>query len=223
MEKSIKKIGLILLIILFFYSVASASNSKFLFALASLLFTILLYYIIIKLLIAFYRFVIKNLSISTNVEKNKNETIENKNKITETKTREIWPYIKKNYFFNQSEREFYYILNDILGDKYLLFSKVRMSDLLYLPKYMHNSYHYLNKIQSKHIDFLICEKQNIKPLLAIELDGNSHLRDDRIERDEFVDEIFKDADLPILHIKVSNRYDKSYLSDIIKKEAEQEI
>ena len=52
--------------------------------------------------------------------------------------RETWPYKKKNYFFNQSERKFYHILSDILGDKYLLFSKVRISDLLYLPKHQNN-------------------------------------------------------------------------------------
>ena len=136
--------------------------------------------------------------------------------------REIWPYIKKNYFFNQSERKFYYMLSDILSDKYLLFSKVRISDLLYLPKYQNNSYSYRNKIQSKHIDFIVCDKQNVKPLLVIELDGNSHLRKDRIKRDKFVDEIFKDASLSILHIKVSDSCNKSYLSDIIGKKIELE-
>lgn len=134
--------------------------------------------------------------------------------------REVWPYKKKNYFFNQSERKFYYTLSNILGDKYFLFSKVRILDLLYLPKYQQNSYRYRNKIQSKHIDFIICDKQNVKPLLVIELDGNSHLRKDRIERDKFVNEIFEDAGLPILHIKVSDSNDKAYLSDIIGKEIE---
>ena len=136
--------------------------------------------------------------------------------------REAWPYKKKNYFFNQSERKFYYTLSDILGDKYFLFSKVRILDLLYLPKYQQNSYLYRNKIQSKHIDFLVCDKQNIKPLLIIELDGNSHLRKDRIERDKFVNEIFRDAGLPIIHIKVSDSNDKPYLFDIIGKEIELE-
>ena len=75
-------------------------------------------------------------------------------------------------------------------------------------------------IQGSHIDFLICDKQNIKPLLIIELDGNSHLRKDRIERDKFVDEIFKDANLPILHIKVSDSYNKSYLFETIGEEIE---
>ncbi len=213
MEKSIEKIGLVLLIILFFYSVAS--NNEFLFILIFLLFIALFFYLITKLLIAFYRIIKKQFITNNNVEKSKDEIAENK-----SNARKSWPYRKKNYFFNQTEREFYYILNDILGDKYLLFSKVRMSDLLYLPEYLYHSYHYQNKIQSKHVDFLICEKQNIKPLLAIELDGSSHLRDDRIERDKEVNEIFKDANLPILHIKVSDHYDKAYLFDVIRKEIE---
>ena len=136
--------------------------------------------------------------------------------------REVWPYKKKDYFFNQSERKFYYTLSEILNNKFFLFSKVRISDLLYLSKYQKEKQRYRNKIQSKHIDFIVCDKQNIKPLLAIELDGSSHLRNDRIERDKFVNEIFKDAGLPILHIKVCDSYDKAYLFDIIEKKIELE-
>lgn len=212
MERYAKKIGCIFLIVLFIY--LFVNNLELLFF---LLFTIAFYYFIIKLLIAFYRFIVKKISFSTTVS----TIVENKDDTEDKKeVREIWPYRKKNYFFNRSERKFYYTLGDILGDKYFLFSKVRILDLLYLPKYLRNSYHYLNKIQSKHIDFIICDKQNIKPLLAIELDGSSHLRKNRIERDKFVNEIFKDAGLPILHIKVCDSYDKFYLSGIIGKEIE---
>ncbi len=153
MQEDIKKIGLVLFIILFIYFFVTNKWGFLILIIAGF------YYFVLKILVALYHFITKKSSVSTIVE-NKKEA------------REKWPYKKKNYFFNQTEREFYYILNDILNDKYLLFSKVRMSDLLYLPKYQYNSYYhnscpYQNKIQSKHIDFLICDKQNIKPLLVI--------------------------------------------------------
>lgn len=91
-------------------------------------------------------------------------------------------------------------------------------DILYIPKGIESReyYRYLNKIQSKHVDFLLCDRENIKPLLAIELDDSSHLHPSRIERDNFIDKIFENAKLPILHIKYSKGYDREKLGQQIK-------
>lgn len=127
-----------------------------------------------------------------------------------------FPYIKKEYLMSEAEKKFFFVLQEILGKDYLIFSKVRMADLLYLPK-MSNSrfYHYFNKIQSKHVDFLICDKENIKSLLVIELDDSSHLKAGRFLKDKLVDKIFEGAKLPILHIKASGNYDKDVLKRAI--------
>lgn len=128
-----------------------------------------------------------------------------------------WPYLKKDSLLTEAEKNFYLVLSEIIGGDYLIFSKVRMADLLYLPK-MNNSdfYHYQNKIQSKHVDFLLCDKENIKPLLVIELDDSSHLKIDRVLRDTLVDKIFESAQMPIIHIKNSADYDKIALLNQIK-------
>lgn len=126
-----------------------------------------------------------------------------------------WPYLKKEYLLTQAERNFYLVLSEAIGLDYLLFTKVRMADLLYLPKMENSSfYRYQNKIQSKHVDFLLCEKDSIKPLLAIELDDSSHLKVDRVLRDAFVDKAFENAKLPILHIRVASTY---HSDDLLKQ------
>lgn len=127
------------------------------------------------------------------------------------------PYLKKDSLLTEAEKRFYFVLTEIIRNDYLIFSKVRMADLLYLPK-MSNSdfYHYQNKIQSKHVDFLICNKENTKPMLAIELDDSSHSKIDRILRDTLVNRIFESAKLPILHIKTSGNYDKEKLLNQVK-------
>lgn len=128
-----------------------------------------------------------------------------------------WPYLKKDSLLTEAEKKFYFVLSEIIGNDYLIFSKVRMADLLYLPKMSNRDfYHYQNKIQSKHIDFLICNKEDIKPLLAIELDDSSHLKVNRILRDELVDKIFESASLPIIHIRVSYSYNDKELSQNIQ-------
>jgi hypothetical protein len=66
---------------------------------------------------------------------------------------------------------------------YLVFAKVRLADLLYLPKGTQGRQAAFNRIQSKHVDFLLCSKDAVRPLLAIELDDSSHGEQSRITRD----------------------------------------
>lgn len=86
---------------------------------------------------------------------------------------------------------------------YMICCKVRMADII-KPVYNTNWQTAFNKISSKHIDFVLCDKKTMKPLLAVELDDRSHERFDRIERDNFVNIAFKDAGIPILHVKNSD-------------------
>ncbi len=131
--------------------------------------------------------------------------------------REKWPFIKKSSLLTKTEARFYLILKEILQNDYLIFSKVKIGDdILYLPNYSFQREANRNRIKSRHVDFLICNNYT-KPLLAIELDDYTHNRTSRIERDNFIDEVFEDAGLPILHIPVSYNYDKEDLLNKIKE------
>lgn len=75
-----------------------------------------------------------------------------------------------------------------------------------------------NRIQSKQADFLVCGPDDTRPLLVIELDDNSHARQDRRQRDDFIDEACASACLPILHVRAATSYDaKRLASDIAAK------
>ena len=126
------------------------------------------------------------------------------------------PYIKKNYFFSIAELKFYNVLKEVIDNNYFIFPKVRISDLIQ-SKYGKDKYSYFNKIKSKHVDFVICEKDPIKTKAVIELDDSSHNAPSRKERDKFVDEAFANAGIPIVHIKVKSEYDKEKLIEQIKK------
>lgn len=123
------------------------------------------------------------------------------------------PYIKKGGLLSHSELKLYKILKNLLGDKYELSSKVRIPDIIQV-KSGDSAYFSFNRIRAKHVDFLICYKDTMKPKLAIELDGSSHNRPDRQERDKFVDEVFANAGIPITHIKVKHEYNEE---EIIKQ------
>jgi very-short-patch-repair endonuclease len=53
-------------------------------------------------------------------------------------------------------------------------------------------------INQKSVDFVLCNKTSLKPLLAIELDDWSHDRQDRVDRDASVEQMLLAANFPLL-------------------------
>lgn len=101
------------------------------------------------------------------------------------------PYRKK-ILLTKNEYWFYKNLRDI-ADKYgyAILAKIRFADLVEVNGEAGKSEYmkYFGKIKAKHIDFILCKKENLYPELLIELNDNSHKKEDRIKRDEFVKKI----------------------------------
>jgi len=116
------------------------------------------------------------------------------------------PYRRKDYLLTRAERAFFSALCQAVGEDYLLFAKVRLADLVFLPKGTESRQTHFNRVQSKHVDFLLCDRSVIRPLLAIELDDSSHAAFARRERDDFVDAALAAAGLAILRVRVRASY-----------------
>lgn len=88
------------------------------------------------------------------------------------------------------------------GEGLQICPKVRLLDLIE-PKKGYDAKQrrtLLNKIQSKHVDFTVCdEKLNV--LLILELDDSSHDAPARQQRDDFVDAVLTGAGHKILHLR----------------------
>lgn len=101
------------------------------------------------------------------------------------------PYRKK-YLLTKNECWFYKNLKEI-ADKYgyAVLAKIRLADLVEVNGEAGKSEYMkcFGKIKAKHIDFILCKKENLYPELLIELNDNSHKKEDRIKRDEFVKKI----------------------------------
>ena len=123
---------------------------------------------------------------------------------------------RKKYLLSQNEKNQYEkikVVTDELG--LVLFSKVRLADIIEPVAGIENWKTYWNKIQSKHVDFLICTK-NLITLCVLEIDDKSHKRIDRIERDNFVDYILNDVSIEILHKEYINEEElKKCLENIL--------
>jgi hypothetical protein len=123
-------------------------------------------------------------------------------------------YHKNKYFLTDAEKNFFFVLKPI-ADRHnlIILSKVRLLDLFFVPHYDRSS---RSRIIQKHVDFVLCEPRNIDPVCAIELDDSSHKQESRIERDDFVNQVFDSAGLPLIRIKNSYSYDPQNIEEKIK-------
>ena len=115
------------------------------------------------------------------------------------------------YLLTKNEWSQYKQLKKIADIKgYVIGPKVRLFDIIE-PKKGHEKYKTLMyKIQSKHVDFVICDK-DLRIKAVIELDDSSHEKADRKERDAFVDLILRSVGYRVIH----TRYVTEYLLDLV--------
>jgi hypothetical protein len=118
---------------------------------------------------------------------------------------ETLPYRVRDDFLSPAEFSFYKILSSLGGTQIIIQSKVRLADIFFVARPNENM-SYFSRIAQKHLDFLVCDSVTMKPLFGIELDDSSHKRDDRQERDDFVEKVFQVAGLPLLHLPVQREY-----------------
>ena len=127
------------------------------------------------------------------------------------------PYRKKDYLLSKAERSFYEVVRTAVGNEWTIFAKVRLLDLVWLPRGTKNSQAHRNRVQSKHVDFVLCDPRTLGPVLVIEFDDRSHERTDRQDRDAFVDAVLRAAGLPVLHVPASSGYVTADLSRRIRE------
>jgi very-short-patch-repair endonuclease len=123
------------------------------------------------------------------------------------------PYRKRDDFLSEAEASFFRVLKTMTGEKVFICPKVSLAELLYVPMGVEWQV-FQNKIDRKRVDFLLCDAETLKPILAIELDDASHNRADRLERDAFVEEAFEAAGLALARVPVRQGYNTQELAQV---------
>jgi len=129
---------------------------------------------------------------------------------------ESFPYDKVGSLLTIAERSFYGVLCQALDSHYQIFAKVRLSDLVEVRWGTSGAQGHQNRINQKHVDFVLCTANDLTPQLVIELDDSSHARRDRQERDAFIDAALAAAGLPILHVQAHRTYAPAELRTMIE-------
>lgn len=129
----------------------------------------------------------------------------------------ILPFKRREFFLNTPERQFFEGLQKIIPIEYIVFPQIVLSSIIQASVDKKNFWTYQNKINRKTIDFVIFEKQYLKPIIAIEYDGKTHNRSDRQERDVFVDNVLKSAGIKSIHIIHQKNINFEELKNTIKE------
>ena len=125
-------------------------------------------------------------------------------------------YLRKS-LFTSAERSFFGVMESLEYEGLTITGKVRLADIFGVKKGLDQGdrLRAQNRINAKHVDFLLVQKSDGRPVLGIELDDRSHEEKDRAVRDAFVDTVFASAGLPILHVPVKQAYDPKEVHRLI--------
>jgi very-short-patch-repair endonuclease len=136
-----------------------------------------------------------------------------RNKGIPSEKSEDQPYVLKRYLMSKAERSFFGVLEQVTdSSKHYVFPQLSLSKLVTVEKGtgFYQAFH--NKVDRKSVDFVLFDRNAMSPVLAIELDDSSHDREDRQERDAFVDRVLAKAGLPLLHVRAQAAYDPKQLA-----------
>lgn len=111
------------------------------------------------------------------------------------------PYAKK-FLLTKNEWAFYKSLKPIADElKLTVLAKVRLADLVEVNVSDKKEYiKYFNKINKKHVDFILAKPENLQIELLIELDDNSH-NEKQKERDSFTEALYNKTGYKLLRVR----------------------
>lgn len=155
-------------------------------------------------------FVIYKKITSGNFEKINEKEIKDKNYYL--------PYKVRRTIMSEHERLLFCNLRAVLGTKYDIYPQVNLDKIFMIERQRAYKYYlgWLRRINQKSVDFLMVDKSTQSPIFAIELDDSSHEAEDRIERDIFVQEIFKRNNFPLIRFN-PGQYKIEELKTVLKK------
>lgn len=128
-----------------------------------------------------------------------------------------FPYILGDGLFSPAERSFLGVLDQAVGVDFRVFGKVRVADVVNVAKGTPKSLwqRAFNRISAKHFDYVLCHPTDLKPVCAIELNDQSHAKDERKGRDKFLEGVCASAGFPLVFLPAQHAYTLTEICDRI--------
>jgi hypothetical protein len=115
---------------------------------------------------------------------------------------------QRDALFTAAERSFLGVLDHAVGERYRVFGKVRVADVIQPAKGLNKQQWAIlfNQIRAKHFDFVLCDPRTLDVKFVIELNDSSHRSQKRAVRDRLVRNACDNAELALLEVKAKRAY-----------------
>ena len=133
-------------------------------------------------------------------------------------------YQTRSPLFTEAERSFLGVLDQAFSDRYRIFGKVRVADILTPSKGLDRKTWQItfNKIAAKHFDYVLCTKDSLEVIAVIELDDKSHNSKSAHARDSFLESACMSAGLKLIRFPAQQSYQISVViknvTDVLEAE-----
>jgi len=124
------------------------------------------------------------------------------------------PYRLREKFMSAPELALFRLLQNMAGKHYIICPKVSLNDIFYIVRPNENV-HFFNKIFRKHVDFLLCDLKSLQPAFGIEMVKPVAKTETR-EVDQFMEDLFLSAGLPLVHIPSNENYSQDDLVELFQ-------
>ena len=116
-----------------------------------------------------------------------------------------WPYVKRD-LLSPAEASFYRVLLQAAGDTFVVSPKVKLGDLINVAQGTPKWKGWRSKIDRKHADYVLVQRDTLTARAVIELDDASHNTAKAKERDAVKNQALAAAGLPLVRIKARKGY-----------------
>jgi very-short-patch-repair endonuclease len=126
-------------------------------------------------------------------------------------------YHRKNCVMTNAEQECYHALVSEMGPDYHFFPQMHLDAIVQPSDSRKDRFYAFRHINQKSVDFVACDKKQLGPLFAIELDDKTHNQPKRIERDKEVERILRGAGIPLIRIDNRGHFEPKTLAARVQK------
>jgi len=118
-----------------------------------------------------------------------------------------FPFDSKNAIFTPAEKNFQNLVEQAIGSKYRVINRVKLADIVTIRNGISDraSQSAVNNAEGKYLDFVICDRNTMKLLGAIDL-VDTKGKGYKIKKDWFVSGALEAASIPHLRIKIKANY-----------------
>jgi hypothetical protein len=117
------------------------------------------------------------------------------------------PYERRPVMLSPSAINFFRTLQLAAREDWLIFSMVRLADVIKVRPKTRKSLVWNSRIQGKHLDFVVCDYETLEVKLAILLEDPNLPKSQRRARDNFVNVALTAAGVPLLRVRVREKYE----------------